>query len=263
MTASIVINYCSNERVFLEPLLNQCSIFSNDIVVSYGSKLYDGSNEDEEHLIPYKQKFPWIQFVKYDVDLTSTDKKGVKDRPTAYWHNLARWTGIQALKNKEWVFIIDADEIPDGHLVRIWLDKMEHKLSDDTCYKIATFWYFKDATNQSNTLEDSILLIHHKYLTEDNIFGDYERDHLIKASGCILKRQVRGLHGAILWNHYSWCRSKAGLIHKVRNWAHSNDLFKNVDAEQLVNYIFRNDEVNDIVHGYTYTKVHNRFSIKF
>jgi hypothetical protein len=261
--ASIVINYCSNEKAFIRSLLKQCNLFSKDVVVSYGSHMYDGTPENQEHIATLRLEHPDIKFVEYVVD-TSLDlskQRGVRHRPTAYWHNLARWTGIQALKNKGWVFIIDADEIPDGNLVKQWLERRLQYLKTSECYKVATYWYFKSPIFRSMTLEDSILLIHYNSLSEENIFGDFERDYLIPSSGCILRRNTRGLNGAVMWHHYSWVRDRPQLIHKIKNWAHSNDIFKGADAEHIVAQIFKDDKPNDIVHGYSYTTVENMFGI--
>jgi hypothetical protein len=238
-------------------------LFSDDIVVSHGNRLYDGTPEDIEHIHECKRKFPSVKFVEYDVDmkLDLNVQKGVQTRPAAYWHNLARWTAVKALEKREWVFVIDADEIPEGLSVKRWLETV--RLDERECYKIATFWYFKETVNQASMLEDSILLIHHKHLTDSNIFGDYERDHLIHASGCKLNRLTKGVGGEILWKHYSWVRPRHALLHKIKNWGHSSDIFKNVDAEKLVDYIFRNSNVNDVVHGYSYKTVPNRHNITF
>lgn len=261
--ASVVINYCSNEKAFIHPLLQQCKIFSEDIVVSYGSHLYDGTPEDRGHIDSLRLSYPEVRFVEYRVEnnIDLSKQRGVRHRPTAYWHNLARWAGVQALKNSGWVFIIDADEIPDGILVKQWLDRRIRYLRANECYKVATYWYFKSPIFRSMTLEDSILLIHHSYLTEENIFGDFERDHLIPASGCMLRRNTRGLNGAVMWHHYSWVRSRNQLVHKIKNWAHANDIFKGADAEDIVARIFNDDKPNDIVHRYNYDVVQNKFGI--
>jgi len=258
---SVVINYCSNEKPFLDPLLKECRKFTNDIVVSYGSHLYDGQPEDLEYINGCVDLYKDIKFVKYDVDITMdiSKMKGIKFRRNAYWHNLARYTGVQALEKKEWVFIIDADEIPDGDYVREWLESVH--LNEMECYKIATYWYFKYPVYQAQQLEDSILLIHYKYLTEENIHADWERDSLIQLSGCKLMREVKGIGGKILWSHFSWCRSRQALLHKIKNWGHASDIFRGVNAEQIVDYIFHNNEVNDVVHGYTYNLVPNRYNI--
>jgi len=69
--------------------------------------------------------------------------------------------------------VASADERPEGKLVKAWLNiGLVSFLKEDECYKLATYWYFKDPKFQATTLEDSILLINYKYLTEDNVFGD-------------------------------------------------------------------------------------------
>ena len=258
---SVVINYCSNEKPFLDPLLKECRKFSNDIVVSYGSHLYDGTPEDHEYMDSCVTLYTDVKFVKYNVDVKMeiSNMKGIRFRKNAYWHNLARYTGVQALEKKDWVFIIDADEIPDGDAVKEWLKSV--KLENDKCYKIATYWYFKSPTYQAQQLEDSILLIHYRYLTEDNIFADWERDSLIQLSGCQLVRTVKGVDDNILWSHFSWVRPREALLHKIKNWGHASDIFKNVNAEQIVEYIYHSDSVNDIVHGYRYNVVPNRYNL--
>jgi hypothetical protein len=260
---SVIINYCSNEHAFLKPVLNECLKFSDDIVVSFGSHLYDGTPEDVVHVHELQETYPSVQFVMYDVDL-SLDLKacpGVVNRPTAYWHNLARWTGVLALKRHGWVLVIDADEVPEGDLMREWLDAKGNLLVETECYKMANYWYFKDPGNRAAMLEDSVLLIHKHYLTPENIFGDYERDHLIKVSGCTLKRETKGLNNSVMFHHFSWVRSKAGLEHKIRHWGHANDIFKGVDAKAVVDFIFKDDGVNDVVHRYNYIKVVDKFQI--
>lgn len=265
--ASVVINYCSNEQIFIDAILSECLEFSDDIVVSYGSNLYDGQPEDRDHIRKISLKYPTIKFVEYQVD-TSIDlqnQRGVRSRPTAYWHNLARWTGINALNPQQkagWVFLIDADEIPEGRLVREWLATTLRYLNPDACYKIASYWYFKEATNRARTLEDSILLIHRSKLTLETIFGDGERDHTIVSSRCTLYRQIKykdedGNH-RVLWHHYSWVRSRAGLLHKIQNWGHSNEY---ADPHKIISYIFKDDQVNDVIHGYSYDQVSNRHNI--
>jgi hypothetical protein len=256
--ASVLISYCSNEKIFINPLLTECLKFSEDIVVSYGSHLYNGQPEDHQHILELKLNYPTVQFQKYEVDTTLdlSKQRGVNNRPIAYWHNLSRFNGKSYLKNKEWVFVIDADEIPEGNRIKNWLLKTD--LTKRCCYKMANYWYFKDPTYQSTTLEDSVLLIHYDYLTEFTLFGDLERDHLIRSSACILLRQTVGFDGKPMWHHFSGVRTKEGLRYKLKTWGHSNEL-SNVD--QMVDYVYHNDDVNDIIHNYNYVKVLNIFNI--
>lgn len=259
---SVIINYSSNEKIFIDVILVQCTWFSDDIVVSYGSHLYDGTPEDQSHISGLRAQYPDVEFVEYRVDtsLNLKHQRGVVDRPVAYWHNLARWTAIERLEKKNsWVFVIDADEIPDGPEVRRWLMSDSFYKNENYCYKMACNWFFKLPTNRAKTLEDSVLLIHRKHLTERNIFHDYERDSLIITSGCYLMRQTTGLDGKVLFDHYSWVRNRKGLEHKIRSWGHSNEYH---DPEKIIEFIYRNDDVNDIIHGYQYDKVENKYNIR-
>lgn len=263
---SVIINYCSNERCFVDAMMKECRAFSDDIVVSYGSRLYDGTPEDLSHIEECKKRYPAVAFVEYEVDPTIdlSRQRGVVHRPKAYWHNLARWTAVRALKRHDsWVFVLDADEIPDGAQVKAWLERRLIYLKKNECYKIANHWYFKSPTLRAKQLEDSVLLIHRDYLTEDNIFGDNERDHLIPASKCLLKRDVRGLNGSVMWHHFSFVRSKKGLLHKLKHWGHSTEnAFRFENLEEIVDKIFEDEtRVVDFIHGYQYETVPNKFGL--
>ena len=92
----VIINFCSNEKQFLDPLISECSLFADEIVISYADKLYNGDKENLDFLDQYQNKEN-VKFVQYQVDLTMpyTKMKGVQHRPTAYWHNLARFTAVK------------------------------------------------------------------------------------------------------------------------------------------------------------------------
>ena len=261
---SVVVDYSSNERVTIIPTLSQSSLFSDDIVVSFGSHLMNGVAEDKEHISELGERFPKVHFVEYQVDfsLNMSEQAGVHDRPRAYWHNLARWTGVQQLKRKQWVFLLDADEVPDGKLVQQWLPVFYPKLLKAKCYRMASFWYFKKPIFQATTLEEAPLLIHYKHLNKENVFGDWERSHLITHSQCVIQDAFKGSGNQVLWHHFSWVRSRGAMTHKLKHWGHADDRFKNVDVEQIVDDIFKDDNVNDIVHRYQYRMVENIFGIQ-
>ncbi len=261
---SVIISYSSNEKASIHAVISQALKFSEDIVVSYGSHLLDGTREDTQHIQDLAEKYPKVNFVEFQIDfsLDLSKQPGVQSRPTAYWHNLARWTGVQNLKKKQWVFILDADEVADGKLVKTWLQNTVPHLNQADCYKMANFWYFKKPIFQATTLESSVLLVHFRILTKASIFGDWERTHIIEMSKCIVHDAVKDFDGEVLWHHYSWVRSRSRMEHKLRHWAHADDTFKSVDAKQLVDTIFKDDQVNDVVHGYQYTVVNNTFDIQ-
>lgn len=261
---SIVVNYCSNEAPFIDALLSECLKASDDVVVSYANKLYDGSPENTSHIRDLAARFPAVQFVQYSIDLGVDLSKqlGVRHRPTAYWHNLARWTGVGARRRRDWTLLLDADEVPEGARLRQWWEAASRQLQPDCAYKMANYWYFKQPWFRATTLEDSVLLIHDAHLNKHNVFGDFERDHTIRNSGVRLARETRGLDGRPMFHHYSWCRSRDGLRHKLRNWAHRDDIFKDADVDALIDAIYKDDSVNDIVHRYQYQTVKNQFDIQ-
>lgn len=260
----IVINFCSNEKAFLGPLLDQAALFSDHIVVCYGSHTYDGVKEDLEGYVLFQMyRHPGVRFIEFPVDMSADPStlRGVVKRPTAYWCNLARWLGICAMPDAvDWVLFLDADEVPDGARVKAWLDTAP-SFKADHIYKLANYWYFKSVHNQAAVHEDSILLAHRAMLTEAAVFHDDERDGIIKVSAAPQERMVMGLDGAPMFHHFSWVRTRDGLLKKLKTWAHRDDIFKGVDAEALVAHIYRNDEVNDIVHNYPYNRVANVFGI--
>lgn len=263
-TIGVVINFCSNEQAFLPAVLEQCAKFTNHIAVSYGDKMFDGTSEAhvEPFLEYYKFKYPFVKFIKYEVDLVdATPRRGVVNRPTAYWCNLARWLGIQALKGDgvDWYLFLDADEIPEGEVFREWLH--DATLDPVYAYKFLNYWYFKDVVFQAKTWEDSILFAHIGHLTEDTVFHDDERDGILKVSGAKQHRNIPGRNNLPMFHHFSWVRSKHGLEKKMRTWAHRDDIFKNVDVKAIIEYIYRNDNVNDVVHNYEYQVVDNKYNI--
>lgn len=258
----IVVNFCSNEKQFLHALLEQYTQITKHIAVCYGSHMFDGTPEDdiEDFLRYFKYKYPFVRFIRYDVNISRTDLKGVVNRPTAYWCNLARWLGFQYLTPEvDWVLFIDADEIVEADKMKSWLTATS--LDPHFIYKLANYWYFKSVHNQATTLEDSILLVHRHYITESTVFHDDERDGIIKMSMAPQKRMVLGLDDTPMFHHFSWVRGRKGLTKKLTTWAHRDDIFKNVNVQALIDHIYKNDDVNDIIHQYDYKTVDNMFSI--
>lgn len=256
---SVVINYCSLEREFLNICLTQCMKFSNDIVVSYGSHFYDGTIEDHAHIEQEIAKNHKVKFVKYEVDksINLNLQRGVDKRPHAYWHNLARWTGLKGIKGEGWVLFLDVDEIPDGDRVNQWLHSFN--LAKNTSYSLANYWYFKSPNYRATEWESTSKVIYSTNISEKSIFGDAERDHLQNTTGDYSENGILGLDGCPLIHHYSWVRSEEILLKKIRSWGHSDQI---KDPVNYVKSIFKNKNINDSVHNYKYEYVYNQFSIK-
>jgi len=200
-----------------------------------------------------------IQFVEYrvDVDIDLSKQKGVINRPFAYWHNLARWTGVKNCKKKNWVLFLDVDEIPDGERFKSFLNNSA--LDGDCNYSIANYWYFKSPTFQAVEIEESAKLINFKYITSDSVFGDFERAHILDKSAKNTRHFVTGQDGLPLIHHFSWVRNQDILLQKIKSWGHADDLNNH---DEYVDRIFMNNNINDIAHRYRYKYVYNQFGIK-
>jgi len=255
---SVIVNYCSLEREFLPKVLAECAQFACEIVVSVGTHLYNGTEEDSEHVEDLKKQHSGVQFVRYQVDahIDLTFQKGVERRPYAYWPNVARWTGVQALLEKQWVLFLDADEIPDGRRMRAWLEHTQLDL--DCCYHLANYWYFKSANNQALTWEQTTILIHRNKFAEEHIFSDRERDSLGFVPDIKNSENVTGLDLLPLIHHLSWVRSESVLLTKINTWSHRDQIS---DPVKYVKHIFSDSSINDIVHKYRYRYVYNKFYI--
>ena len=255
--ASVLISYSSLEQPFIQQLLHECMKFSDDIVVTYGDTFFNGTPQDHTFIDSLITMFPTIKFVKYIVDLSVDPylQSGIYNNPSMYWFCYARYVGVQYLRPNRWVFVIDADEIPDGDTIHTWLQYTQ--LNTTNVYKMASYWYFKSPIFQSTSIEDSPLLIHSSHLTEHTIFGDNDRDSIIQNSKCINIRNTKAITGSPMFHHFSWVRRD--LKQKIICSAHIKEL--NKTPNEIMTSIYKNDEVNDIIHNYTYIIVDNKFNI--
>jgi hypothetical protein len=268
-SVSVVVNYSTNEACFIEALLEQCRKFSDDIVLSYGTHFYDGTPENMREINRLEKKHGhYVSFAQYSVDTAAPmrDRIGAVHRPTAYWHNLARWTGFLRT-SRDWIIFVDADEIPDGYLMYRWLARRGTLDDTEKSMKLACYWYFREPTCQSLTHEDSVLMIHRAHVREDSVFGDAERDLTARAAPGGCTRNVvdpRDSQRVPMWHHFSFVRSRAGLALKISRWAHANDVFKNTPVQSFVDSVYSPAAVEDIVdpvHGYRYRTVPNVYGL--
>lgn len=262
---SILINYCSNERPFIVPLLQQCMLIENaQIIVSVGSHMYDMTPEDPVDLQKLKDQFPSVSFVSYQVDQTcpSPPRNPLTQRPHAFWHNIARITAWKE-STQPWILFLDADEIPDGARLNEWVKTILPNIPTHVGYKLANYWYFREPIYQATVMEDTPVLIHRSRIIQpyDHValMTDNERDGILHVTQTPCVRHVLDTEEVPLIHHFSWVRSKQALIQKVKTWGHQNDM----DWKSLIEKEFsRPFSGKDFVHGYSYRTVPNRFQIR-
>lgn len=254
MSLSIVVSYSSMEEMFLDAMVKECTLASYDVIFCIGTHLYDGTPASafpERHL-----SNPRVSVVTYDVDTNEDPSahEGVVNRPTSYWHNMARWVGIQAAKYP-CVLLLDGDEIPKGALLARWAEKHLGSFSPHDVMKMATHWFFKLPTLQAYSVEDSVVLAHKNMLTRETVFGDDERDHIVncaKQLGGTVHRMVRHhVNDTPMFRHYSYVRKD--IEAKLKRWAHRDDLFAGEDRYKMFMALY--DSVGkttmiEPIHGY-------------
>ena len=253
-----VVSYCSNERPFVNAVLQNALLFSDVVVLAVGSRLYNGVPEDEAHIQALSHLFPDVNVARYDV----TD--AALSRPVDL-HNAARIVGVaaarEALETRSpttmttagfWALLLDGDEVPDGPIFALWWQAA--RLRPQVPVKLANYWYFLSKRLVAETHEDSVLLVHSSLLTDAALTHPRERDGIVACAGGVAPlRAVNGPDCSTpMFHHYSWVREdRAALLRKVANWGHSGD---RPWAELLQHQM---DEVDagrwpthDFVHGY-------------
>lgn len=221
---AVVVSYCSNERSFVNRVLQNALMFADVVVLAVGDRLYTGEPEDAAHVANISRIFPDVLVVTYKVS------DALLATPIDL-HNRARKDGfamaMSVLRKKNeafWVLFLDGDEVPDGPLMVNWWPALRSRLEPAHAYKMANYWYFLDERLVSDAVEDSVLLVHSSLLTDAALSHGRERDGIIIHHGMHAVRNVAGPDGAPMFHHYSWVRSdRAALLRKVANWGHSKD----------------------------------------
>ena len=248
---STVISFSTLEIRFFDALIKEVKKFSDNIIVVAYDHFFDGSNENVVILNKVQFLYPELnwQILKFD------EKQSSK-----YHHNNARWTGACLSKHKQILFL-DADEIPDGDLMYDFLDSI---IFDNTnLYTFSCYWYFRNPTFQATTKEVCGLLVNDiSKVTKEMFFTPHERwfYKIFPSLTCKLFCTINdGYNNNVIFNHYSWVRTKDEMLTKVKSWAHKGDR----NWTDLVKKEFDHPFLGtDFVHGYSYTKVKNNFNIK-
>lgn len=263
----IFINYCSAERAFIHPLIQQCAEITapENIYVSIGSHFYRTyEHEDTDHITDLATSHPRVNFVIYEVTPNAEASNPLKHRPTAYWHNVARiaaWRRLCELHNElltamgAWILFLDADEIPEGAAFRDWFHAQ--RLFPDVVYRFANYWYFREPTFRATTPEYSPVMLHSSQITPTLLMDDMERTGYTHG----LPHAV--VTAPIMFHHFSWVRTKYDMIRKVTSWGHCADRTDWVDkVTQEFERQFDPEYDTDFVHNYSYTRVPNLFNIE-
>lgn len=247
-----VVNFCSNERRFLQATLQQATLFSRQVIVPVCDHFFDGTLENRALLEQIYAAFPDCLFIEYPYIPHKIPKSVWKKiDPAHFWHSFSRWLATHFLDEEiESVLFLDADEVPDGKRFAEWLDCSDYM--HHTALKLANYWYFREACHQALRFEDSVILVQKRALEKEIVLHPEERDAIYNLLPGPKRRHVTGSDGAPMFHHYSWVRTEEEMLKKVGSWGHKGDR----EWVSLVREEFATPFRGiDFVHGYSYQSV--------
>lgn len=238
-----MVNFCSNETKFIDRCLQEALKFSSQVVVPVCDHFFDGQPEDLDTLRAVASRHPEVHFTGFAFEASP--------HPPWYWPSLARVVGLRHLEPEiDWVLFLDADEIVEGDKLHAWLQRGDFRAFKALC--LANYWYFRESRYRATQLEDSAVLIRRSEIQEAAIMDPMERIGIYSAALGPKQRYVKNAAGEVMVHHYSWVRSKAEMLRKVRAWSHREER----DWESLVEAEFAQPfSGRDFIHGYTLEEV--------
>lgn len=211
MRISTIINYCSNEKRFIDQCINSVLDFSTDVIVPVSTHLFDGTPENIENLQEDQARNPEAQFLIYNWQ---------EGKPARYWHNYSRLIAARRIQaNCDWMLFLDADEIIDTKLFKKFIPRLALDPSINS-YKLANYWYFREPFYRANAIEDSIVIVRSEYACNidlDDRHREREQFEFYNTPRNVMVDNIPLAH------HYSWVRTKEEMLKKVQSWGHNQD----------------------------------------
>jgi hypothetical protein len=266
-----LVSYCSREREFADEVIENARMFSDLVVVSIGTRLYTGEDEDVESetrriIRDVDQGGCGVVCTVYDVP------HHLLGEPVVL-HNRSRQVGLSAAKRVVgsapfWTLFLDGDEVPDGPRTKEWWNGPsgeDVRRDPRKMHKMANYWMFLHRKLQAEVHEDSVLLAHTDMLAHEACLSHpRERDgiylwHMESPLGVrdlVVERLVKGDDGSPLFRHYSWVRSgsdggRAAIKGKCKNWGHRGDRDWDALIDEAFDGIERGEWPDrDFVHSY-------------
>lgn len=246
-----IINYCTNDYVFLKPCIDSALQFSGKVIVPFCTKYHDGTDQDESLLLKSINENPNAEFVQFDYDSTKSSR----------WHcNVSRKIGIElSPKNTDYFMFLDTDEIVEPDTFIKWFKSQEEQETLMDSYRLANYFYFRDFQYQAIDWEDSIALVKNgpNVHNDDIVFNNEERHAFFYHA--IRRQRMCTWDNKPFIHHYSWVRTHQGMLKKVQAWSHRHDR----DWVSLVNKEFEAPfRGHDLVHNRQYITVEPYLKIK-
>jgi hypothetical protein len=246
-----VVSFAAMDYKFLAPCLKELRKFCDQIVVSYGDHLYDGTPENLDLIEKAKTEHRDIQFAKFSYD------PKFKSLGTLFWGGFQRVVGLELLlPSIEYVLLVDVDEIIESTPFIRLLNESNYR--DYNVLTFATYWYFGSTSNQATQLESGPLVLVKRRLVRPGWLITPADRRILENILPDPKLNMVTYGADPLVHHYSWVRNREEMLQKVISWGHNKDR----DWVKLVEEYFAlpesertGDRFKDFVHGYTFRPV--------
>lgn len=253
-----VINFCTNEARFLRACIEECRLFSRQILIPVCDHFHDGAEENRRLLEQIYRSFPDCYFLEYPFVPKGISTKVFRDiSPAHFWHSASRAIACRFLSEEiERVLFLDADEVPEGEKFLTWI--FESDYAQHTVQKLANYWYFREPTYRAEAWEDSIVFARKRALNLPLLLHDEERNAIYDLLPNPKRRKVVGSDRQPMFHHFSWVRTKEEMLRKTEKWGHRSDR----DWKGLIEAeFFAPFSGKDFIHGYRYLECSPLFGI--
>lgn len=245
-----VINYCTNDYIFLKPCIDAALKVSHKVIVPFCTHFHDGTEQDQELLMKSASENPKAEFVEFEYNKNESSR----------WHcNISRKIGTMlAPEETDYFMFLDTDEIIVPEIFNEWWK--EQQINPLVSYKLSNYFYFRDFKYQCNEWQDSIALVQKGTFTEDQfIMHPHERSGVFDYVPSHLRARNVTYNGKPFIHHYSWVRSKEAMLKKVSCWSHNKDQDWSSLVEKEFSEPFRG---KDMIFKFEYKTVYPYLNIK-
>lgn len=239
-----VISYCTTDHAFIQYTIEGLRHHCQDTIVVVSDHFYDGRPEDQALIARTQSENPEARFIQIPYDQATTDEYG-----NWIWFGLARLNGfLQVDPGIEYVIFADADEVIEKDRFGHWLDGYDYRRHDAIFFQ--SYWYFREPRFRATTIENAPAMVRRDAVDQAHFIHPKERLGFMALER--VQRDMAGLDGHPMVHHYSWVRTREGMLAKTSSFGHKYDR----DWPKLIEQEFSGPfSGRDFVHGYTYEQV--------
>lgn len=226
MKIATIFHYCTNDYRFLKRLVEECSLFSSQILIPFSDCFFDGKKENRFLLEQSMKENRDCQFIRFEFDVKRLYSPFVHRVPSdedwlCCWHSTSRYVARFFVNSDiDWIFFLDADEIVEGKRFSQWLQAQLN--TEEKAVWFSSYMYGNSASRRKRERQLTGLLMQKTAVNPHQLLHPQERSGIFQDIVGKKRMHVLGLDGLPMIHHYSWVRSKKECIRKMKTWAKKN-----------------------------------------